>query len=89
MTENSTPDRHASEQSTARPPTNYREIRRQNDRNLFLAVILFLLIVGGGLIFIFYGAGGLLTGLACLLFGAGLLALLWFILTIIERWANQ
>lgn len=72
-----------------RPPTDYRAIRRRNDRDLFLAVIGFLLIVGGGLIFLIYGTGALVTGLACLLFGVGLLALLWLILTLIERWANQ
>ena len=59
------------------------------DRNLFLAVIAFLLIVGGGLIYLVYGTGALITGLACLLFGVGLLMLLWLILTGIERWANK
>lgn len=71
------------------PPTDYRRRRRQDERNLFLAVIAFLLLVGGGLIFLFYGIGGLVTGLACLLFGVGLLLLLWLILTGIERWANR
>lgn len=74
---------------TERPPTDYRARRRQDDRRLLFAVIAFLLIVGGGLIYIIYGAGALFTGLACLLFGAGLLLLLWIILTAIERWANK
>ena len=56
---------------------------------MLLAVVAFLLIVGGGLIYLIYGAGALITGLACLLFGVSLLLLLWFILTAIERWANQ
>lgn len=72
-----------------RPPTDYRAMRARNDRNLLWAVIAFLLVVGGGLIFLVYGTGALITGLACLLFGAGLLVLLWLILTGIERWANQ
>jgi hypothetical protein len=75
--------------SQSRSPTDYRAMRRRNDRDLFLAVIGFLLIVGGGLIFLIYGTGALVTGLACLLFGVGLLALLWLVLTVIERWANQ
>lgn len=75
--------------SRDRPPTDYRAMRRRNDRDLFLAVIGFLLIVGGGLIFLIYGSGALITGLACLLFGVGLLALLWLVLTLIERWANR
>lgn len=73
----------------ALPPTDYRARRRQDDRALFLAVIAVLLGVGGGLIFLIYGAGALVTGLACLLVGVGLLALLWLIVTGIERWANR
>lgn len=72
-----------------RPPTDTRAQRRRDDRALFLAVIAVLLIVGGGLILLIYGAGAFVTGLACLLFGVGLLALLWVIMTGIERWANR
>ncbi len=72
-----------------RTPTDYRARRRRDDRNLLLAVIAFLLVVGGGLIYLVYGRGALLTGVACLLVGAGVLLLLWFILTVIERWANR
>ena len=35
------------------------------------------------------GAGALITGLACLLAGVGVLALLWLILNGIERWADR
>ncbi len=72
-----------------RPPTDYRAMRRRNDRALFLAVIAVLLVVGGGLIYIIYGTGALITGLACLLFGVGILLLLWLIMSAIERWANR
>ena len=64
-------------------------MRRRNDRALFLAVIAVLLVVGGGLIYIIYGTGALITGLACLLFGVGILLLLWLIMSFIERWANR
>lgn len=64
-------------------------MRRRDDRALFLAVIAVLLVVGGGLIYIIYGTGALITGLACLLFGVGILLLLWLIMTAIERWANR
>lgn len=73
----------------ARQPTDTRGQRRRDDRALFLAVIAVLLVVGGGLIFLIYGGGAFVTGLACLLFGVGLLALLWLIMTGIERWANR
>ena len=72
-----------------RPPTDYRAMRRRDDRALLLAVIAVLLVVGGGLIYIFYGTGALITGLACLIFGVGILLLLWLIMTAIERWANR
>jgi protein-S-isoprenylcysteine O-methyltransferase Ste14 len=72
-----------------RQPTDTRAQRRRDDRALFLAVIVVLLVVGGGLIFLIYGTGAFVTGLACLLFGVGLLALLWLVMTGIERWANR
>lgn len=76
-------------QEPTRPPTDYRAMRRRDDRALFLAVIAVLLVVGGGLIYILYGTGALITGLACLIFGVGILLLLWLIMTGIERWANR
>ncbi len=54
-----------------------------------MAVIAVLLIVGGGLIYVIYGTGALVIGMACLLFGVGLLLVLWLIVTGIERWANR
>ena len=82
-------DRDPTSREPVRPPTDYRAMRRRNDRALFLAVIAVLLVVGGGLIYIIYGTGALITGLACLLFGVGILLLLWLIMSAIERWANR
>lgn len=82
-------DHDPASREPVRPPTDYRAMRRRNDRALFLAVIAVLLVVGGGLIYIIYGTGALITGLACLLFGVGILLLLWLIMSAIERWANR
>lgn len=82
-------DHDPTSREPVRPPTDYRAMRRRNDRALFLAVIAVLLVVGGGLIYIIYGPGALITGLACLLFGVGILLLLWLIMSAIERWANR
>jgi protein-S-isoprenylcysteine O-methyltransferase Ste14 len=82
-------DHDPTSREPVRPPTDYRAMRRRNDRALFLAVIAVLLVVGGGLIYIIYGTGALITGLACLLFGVGILLLLWLIMSAIERWANR
>ena len=74
---------------SARSATDTRGLRRKNDRALLVAVLVILLGVGGGLIALIYGPGAGITGIACLLVGAGLLLLLWFILGGIERWANR
>jgi protein-S-isoprenylcysteine O-methyltransferase Ste14 len=70
------------------PPTDTRAIRRRTERNLALAVVLFLVGVGGAAIATVYGAGPALVGLTCLLAGAGLFGLLWVILSLLERWAG-
>ena len=45
-------DHDPTSREPVRPPTDYRAMRRRNDRSLFLAVIAVLLVVGGGLIYI-------------------------------------
>jgi hypothetical protein len=73
----------------SRPPTNYRADRRRLDRNLALAVVIFLVGVGGTLIALIYGNGPALAGLICLLAGAGIFGLIWLILTLMQRWAGE
>jgi apolipoprotein N-acyltransferase len=61
------------------PPDNPRAHRARTDRNLLLGFFALLFIVGGGLIWVFYGAGAAALGVACIALGAiltGLLALL-------------
>jgi hypothetical protein len=82
-------DNSASQQPPTRPPTDTRRLRQRNERSLFWAVIAFLLVVGGSLIYVIYGRGAFIIGLACLLVGAGLLILLWLIVSIIAWWANR
>jgi hypothetical protein len=72
-----------------RPPTDYRRERRKSDRNLALAVVIFLVGVGGTLIVLVYGGGAAVLGVVCLAAGAGLFGLLWLILTLMERWADK
>jgi hypothetical protein len=76
-------------QPPSHPPTDYRAFRRKTDRNLALAVVIFLVGVGGALIALIYGAGPAVLGITCLLFGAGLFGLVWLILTLMERWARE
>ncbi|MCS6844135.1 MAG: hypothetical protein NZ528_07420 [Caldilineales bacterium] len=64
-------------------------MRQRQERNLFLAVIVFLLVVGGGLIAWIYGVGALATALICLSAGAALLVLLWIIVSLLGWWAER
>jgi hypothetical protein len=73
----------------SRPPTDYRRYRRETDRKLIIAVVLFLLVVGSGLIAIIYKPGAGVLGFICLLGGVGIIALLWILLTLIERWVGD
>lgn len=73
----------------SRPPTDLRRLRQRQERNLFLAVIVFLLVVGGGLIAWIYGVGALATALVCLSAGVALLVLLWIIVSLLGWWAER
>jgi len=75
-------------QST-KPPTDTRALRRRTDRNLALAVVIFLVGVGGALIALIYGSSALILGLTCLLAGSGVFGLVWMILTLMGRWAGE
>jgi hypothetical protein len=74
---------------TPQQPTDYRALRRRLERDLLFWVIALLLVVGGGLIGLIYGGGALILGVSCLAVGAGVILLLWGILTLMERWANR
>lgn len=72
-----------------RPPTDYRRYRRETDRKLAIAVVLFLLVVGTGLITIIYRPSAGALAFICLLGGVGIIALLWILLSLIERWVRD
>jgi protein-S-isoprenylcysteine O-methyltransferase Ste14 len=75
--------------SDPKEPTDLRAYRRQTERRLTIAVVVFLLLVGGGLIGLIYGPGAALMGISCLLLGAGIIGFLFAILTLMERWAKS
>jgi fatty acid desaturase len=74
---------------SSRPPTDYRAERRRLDRNLFWAVVIFLVGVGGTLIALIYGVWQAAAGVICLLAGAAIFGMLWLILTLMERWTKD
>ncbi len=64
-------------------------MRGRTDRQMLWLVLGGLLFIGGGLIFLIYGKWALVTGLHCLIPGAGLILFLWGLLSIIERWVGD
>jgi hypothetical protein len=69
-----------------------RKYARQTNVQLIAGGLLLLFIVGDGLIFLIYGQGPALMGLACLLAGLAPLVLIWLALLLIEwivRRANE
>jgi hypothetical protein len=74
-------------------PSSPRAHRARTDRNLLLGFFALLFIVGGGLIWYFYGAGAAALGVACIALGAvlvGLLALLMAGLQwLSDRWEEK
>jgi hypothetical protein len=54
-----------------------------------LAGLLILLLVGGGLVWLFYGPSAALTAVLCLLAAAGVFGLLWLLLSLMERWVKD
>jgi hypothetical protein len=63
--------------------------RRQTYARLVIGGFLVLLVVGGGLVWLIYGRAAALTAIACLLAPAGVLGLLWLILTLLELWVGE
>ncbi len=72
-----------------RTPTDYRRMRRANERRQVGMVVGGLLIIGGGVIYLIYGKWALATGLLCLIPGAGLMVFLWGLLSLLERWVEE
>jgi protein-S-isoprenylcysteine O-methyltransferase Ste14 len=72
-----------------RPPTDMRRLRRDTNRRMLWMTLFVLVGIGGGLIAVTYGANAALVGSGCLLAGAGLIGLLWFVFTLIGKWAGE
>jgi hypothetical protein len=57
-----------------------RGFAQQTNRRLLIGFILLLLILGDGLIYVFYGQNAAIMGLVCLLLGLGPAVLIWLVL---------
>lgn len=63
---------------------NLRDYAAQTNRRLILGALLILFIVGGGLIWYFYGGAGAGLGVICLLAGLSPVALILLIFRIMD-----
>ncbi|NUM47603.1 MAG: hypothetical protein HUU38_23110 [Anaerolineales bacterium] len=57
-----------------------RQYARQTNVRLLIGLFLLLFVVGLGLIYTFYGLGGVVTGFFCILGGLAPLGLIWLVL---------
>ncbi len=59
------------------------------NRRLLLLVLFVLVVIGGALIAIIYGPTAGALAVLCLLAGAGVIALLWLVFTLLGKWAGE
>jgi hypothetical protein len=62
---------------------------RQTQTRLVVIGFAILLFLGGGLVLLLYGPGAALTAVACILAFAGILGLLWLLLSALEKWVKD
>lgn len=74
---------------STRRPSSPRARRRREQRRLLWIIVAFLVVVGPVAIALVYGLPAAALGLLCLLIGAGVLALVWLLLTLMERWTRE
>lgn len=62
-----------------------RKYAKQTNLRLLVGFFIVLVVVGGGLIYLIYGKGAVISGLVCM--GAGLapLVLIWLVMALIDR----
>jgi len=69
-----------------------RRFARQTNARLLIGMFVLLFVVGLGLIYMFYGPGGLVTGLLCMLGGLSpvvLIALVMWLMDWVVKRANR
>lgn len=76
-------------QNSKRPPTNYRELHKQQERRFIWMALLALIVLGGFIVWLVYGTGALITALSCLLGGGAVIAWSYLLLNWLEKWLNR
>lgn len=66
-----------------------RKYSRQTNRGLILGGLFLVILVGNGLIYVFYGRNAALLGLLCTVLGLAPILLVWIILLVMEWIARR
>jgi hypothetical protein len=61
-----------------------RKYTHQTNIRLIVGGLLILFVVGGGLIWLFYGQKAALLGVVCMLLGLSPIVIIWFIFVVLE-----
>jgi hypothetical protein len=72
-----------------RPPTNLRELHRRTQRNLIIGGFIILFTVGGGLVFLFYGAEAMVGSWLCMGGAVAVLGVFYLIFKVLEAWSKS
>lgn len=70
-------------------PTNLREMRKQDERRTLWMAVVLLIVVGGGMVGLIFGLPQMLAALPFLFLGAAGILLLYWLVNVITRWANN
>jgi hypothetical protein len=66
-----------------------RRHQRQTQVRLLFGGMAVVAIVGGGIVWALYGISAAVTAVLCLVVAAGVMGLLWLILTLLESWVKE
>jgi len=61
----------------------------QTQVHLILGGMALMIVVGGGLVGLFYGRTSAITAISCLLGVGAIIGLIWLLLTLLERWLKE
>lgn len=78
-----------SEATPPHAPTNRREHRQRTDRTLVIGGFALMFVVGGALVWRFFGLGAMFSSWLCLGGGVVLFGGIYLLLKLMERWANS
>ena len=81
-------DEPSARSASSRPPTDLRGHRQRTERDLILGGFAILFVVGGGLVWYFYGLEAALASWFCMGGAVALFGGLWLILKLMEIWSG-